>query len=122
MQGWVEAYETLNPVDHPDSVMVAFDSEGNQVGWTLMLGPSCPLLQQDWALPPLCGPNTGLIGCVGVDAGHRKAGVGLAMLCHAILNMKDRGIEGVFVDWVSMKDFYEKVGFKAWRRYRLAEI
>ncbi|KAL1853477.1 hypothetical protein Plec18170_005474 [Paecilomyces lecythidis] len=120
--GWVEAYETLNPVDHPDSVMVAFDSEGNQVGWTLMLGPSCPLLQQDWALPPLCGPNTGLIGCVGVDAGHRKAGVGLAMLCHAILNMKDRGIEGVFVDWVSMKEFYEKVGFKAWRRYRLAEI
>ncbi|KAJ9271552.1 CAZyme family GH3 [Paecilomyces variotii] len=120
--GWVDAYVTLNPVDHPSSVMVAFDPEGNQVGWTLMLGPSCPLLQQDWALPPLCGPNTGLIGCVGVDTEHRKAGVGLAMLCHAILNMKDRGVEGVFVDWVSMKDWYEKVGFEAWRRYRLAEI
>lgn len=102
--------------------MTAFDRHGNQVGWTLMLAPSSPLLQRDWAMPPLCGPQTGLIGCVGVDAAHRNAGVGLAMLCHAIRDMRRRGVEGVFVDWVSLKGYYEKVGFGVWRRYRSAEI
>ena len=98
--------------------MVAFDEKGNQVGWTLMLPPTSPLLQRDWALPPLCGPKTGLIGCVGVDMAHRKSGIGLALLCHAIEDMKQRGIEGVFVDWVSLNGWYEQIGFEVWRSYR----
>lgn len=117
-QGWVEAYMVLHPDKYPSNVMVAFDKEGNQVGWTLMLPPSSPLLQRDWAFPPLCGPKTGLIGCVGVDVAHRKGGVGLALMCHAIENMKQRGIEGVFVDWVSLDGWYEQLGFEVWRSYR----
>lgn len=117
-QGWVEAYMTLRPDKYPSNVMVAFDKEGKQVGWTLMLPPSSPLLQRDWAFPPLCGPKTGLIGCVGVDVAHRKGGVGLALICHAIENMKQRGIEGVFVDWVTLDGWYEQVGFEVWRSYR----
>lgn len=102
--------------------MVAFDSEGKQVGWTLMLSPSSPLLEHGWAMPSLCGPKTGLIGCVGVDKDQRNAGIGLALLCHAIENMKQRGIEGVFVDWVSKEGWYEQVGFEVWRSYRPGEI
>lgn len=102
--------------------MVAFDSKGKQVAWTLMLPPSSPLLDRNWALPPLCGPKTGLIGCVGVDQAYRKAGIGLALLCHAIENMKARGIEGVFVDWVSLDGWYEQVAFQVWRSYRPGEI
>lgn len=102
--------------------MTAFDPQGKQVGWTLMLSPSSPLLQHEWAFPPLCGPQTGLIGCVGVDVTYRNEGIGLALLCHAIENMKQRGIEGVFVDWVSLNGWYEKVGFQVWRSYRTAEI
>ena len=100
--------------------MVAFDSEGKQVAWTLMLSPL--LIQSRWAMPPLCGPKTGLIGCVGVDEEYRKAGIGLALLCHAIENMKQRGIEGAFVDWVSMDGYYEKLGFEVWRSYRPGQI
>ncbi|BDD56916.1 hypothetical protein MAP00_002331 [Monascus purpureus] len=120
--GWVEQYVELHPRDHPSSIMVAFDSRGKQVGWTLMLSPSSPILQRDWALPPLCGPKTGLIGCVGTDSAHRSQGIGLALLCHAIVNMKQRGIEGIFVDWVSLNGWYEKVGFQTWRSYRAASI
>ena len=87
-----------------------------------MVDPSTPLLDQQFACPALCGPRTGLIGCVGVDKSYRAAGVGLAMLCHAIENMKARGIEGVFVDWVSMNGYYEKVGFQVWRSYRPGNI
>lgn len=100
--------------------MVAFDPEGKQVAWTLMLPPH--LLQGRWAMPILCGPKTGLIGCVGVDQDCRKAGIGLALLCHAIENMKQRGIEGVFIDWVSMDGYYEKLGFEVWRSYRPGQI
>ncbi|OJJ51538.1 hypothetical protein ASPZODRAFT_57113 [Penicilliopsis zonata CBS 506.65] len=120
--GWVEAYIELNPSEYPSNVMVAFDSEGRQVGWTLMLPPSSSFLQRLWAFPPLCGPQTGLIGCVGVDKECRKAGVGLALLCHAMMDMKSRGIEGVFVDWVSLDGWYEQLGFKVWRSYRPGEI
>lgn len=49
---------------------------------------------------------------------HRKGGVGLALLSHAIENMKQRGIEGVFVDWVSLNGWYEQLGFGVWRSYR----
>lgn len=121
MQGWVEAFVTLHPAEYPDCVMTAFDADGQQVGWTLMLPPG-PALNQVWAFPQICGPRTGLIGCVGIDASHRKSGIGLAMICHAIENMKQRGIEGVFVDWVALDGWYEQVGFTTWRSYRPGEI
>ncbi|KAJ5793079.1 uncharacterized protein N7503_009057 [Penicillium pulvis] len=119
--GWVEAYVWLHPSKFPSCVMTAFDSEDRQVGWTLML-PPCPEMNQSWAFPQICGPNTGLIGCVGVDADHRASGIGLALVCHAVENMKQRGIEGVFVDWVALDGWYEQVGFKTWRSYRPGEI
>ncbi|KGO44213.1 Glycoside hydrolase, superfamily [Penicillium expansum] len=118
---WVEAYVALHPDKYPDSVMTAFDSQGQQVGWTLMLGPS-DALNESWAFPQTCGPNTGLIGAVGIDESHRKYGIGLALICHAIENMKQRGIEGVFVDWVALDGWYEQVGFETWRNYRPGEF
>ncbi|CAG7965501.1 unnamed protein product [Penicillium olsonii] len=119
--GWVEAYIKLLPEQYPDSIMTAFDSEGKQVGWTLMLGPS-ETLNTTWAFPQTCGPNTGLIGAVGIDEPYRKSGIGLAMICHAVENMKKRGIEGVFVDWVALDGWYEQVGFQTWRSYRPGEL
>ncbi|KAL3479279.1 FAD binding domain-containing protein [Aspergillus californicus] len=101
-KAWIDMYHQLNPTEHPDSIMTAFDSEGRQAGWTLMLSPSLDILQMNWALPPLCGPQTGLIGCVGIDKQDRGSGIGLALVSHAIMDMRERGIEGVFVDWVSM--------------------
>lgn len=108
----------LHPDKYPFSVMTAFDKQGNQVGWTLMLHFSSPLYQKGWAFPSLCGPNTGLLSCVGVDSAHRKEGIGLALVCQAVESMKQRGLEGVFVDWVSLDGWYEKVGFEVWRSYR----
>ncbi|KAL5001120.1 acyl-CoA N-acyltransferase [Aspergillus recurvatus] len=119
---WVDIYHNLNPDSHPSSIMTAFDAHGAQVGWTLMLSPSSSLLQSNWAMPSVCGSNIGLIGCVGIDKEHRKSGVGIALVAHALRDMKDRGIEGVFVDWVSVEGFYEKIGFNTWARYRTGEI
>ncbi|KAL2867082.1 putative beta-N-acetylglucosaminidase [Aspergillus lucknowensis] len=119
---WVDMFFQLDPKEHPSSIMAAFDPRGKQVGWTLMLSPASRVLQENWALPPLCGPKTGLIGCVGIDKDARGTGIGVALVSHAVENMRGRGIEGVFVDWVSMEGYYEKLGFEVWRSYRVGEI
>ncbi|KAI9830542.1 MAG: hypothetical protein M1819_005500 [Sarea resinae] len=119
--GWVEAYAFLQPEKYPSNIMVAFSPSGEQIAWTLMLDPSSSILSL-YAFAPLCGPNTGLIACVGVDQAHRGSGVSIPMLAYAIEDMRRRGIEGVLVDWVAMKGFYEKAGFSVWREYRSGEI
>lgn len=97
--------------------MVAFDAETNaQLGWTLMCSPSAVVLD-DFAFINLLPSkdNTGLIGCVGVDKAARGKGVGLALLVKAIENMKERDVEGVMIDWVTIRGFYEHLGFEvAW--------
>lgn len=102
--------------------MAAFDRNGAQIGWTLMLSPDDPYLSANWACPYLVGPRTGIIGCVGVDAAYRSQGVGLAMLCHALEDMKNRGVEAAFVDSTDIVDWYAKIGFVKWKEYRHAEI
>jgi beta-N-acetylhexosaminidase len=92
--------------------MVAFDENGGQVGWTLMCSPSS-LVCQEFAFLPLMPSKekTGLIACVGVDRAARKKGVGLALLVKAMENMRERGIEGVCIDWVVIRGFYETLGY-----------
>lgn len=101
--------------------MVAFDSNAAQIGWTMMCSPQS-MICESFAFLPLTGSKTGLIACVGVDAEARKGGVGVAMLASAIENMKKRGMEGVLIDWVVIRGFYEKLGFEVWREYEGHEL
>lgn len=126
-QGWVETYISLHPSKHPSSIMAAFDQRtGTQIAWTLMLSPDDDFVAQNWAFSPLASGKlslkTGIIGCVGVDASHRSRGVGLALLCHAMEDMKKRGVEAVFVDSTDIVGWYGKVGFGRWKEYIHAEI
>ncbi len=66
--------------------------------------------------------KTGLIAAVGVDKSARGKGVGLALMVKAMENMKERGIKGVFIDWVVIKDFYEKLGFETFWEYEGYEV
>ena len=102
--------------------MVAFDSTGAQVGWTLMCSPSS-LVCQDFAFLPLMPSKekTGLIACVGVDESARKKGVGLALLVKAMENMRERGVEGVCIDWVGIRGFYETLGYEVFWEYETYE-
>jgi beta-N-acetylhexosaminidase len=94
--------------------MVAFDPDTNeQIGWTLMCSHNA-VISDIFAFMPLMPSKeekTGLIAAVGVDKSARGKGVALALLVKAIENLKERGVEGVFIDSVVIKDFYEKLGF-----------
>ncbi|KAL4954502.1 hypothetical protein BDW69DRAFT_205182 [Aspergillus filifer] len=118
---WVNAYRTLHPTKYPECIMVGYDPTGRQAAWTLMLPPD-PLVDKIWAMPAVCGPLTGLIGCVGVDKEQRGTGIGIALVAAAMESLKRRGVEGVFVDWVAIEGFYERLGFGIWGRYRVGEI
>lgn len=116
-EGWVAAYEVLVEKGLHDQIMVAFDSQDNQVGWTLMIEPGLPVWTS-LACPPVVGDRTGLIACVGVDKQARSAGIGLALVDNAVRDLRRRGLQHVFVDWVVLEGWYEKLGFKIWRDYQ----
>jgi beta-N-acetylhexosaminidase len=112
-QAWVNAYERIAAANQYHEVMVAFDSKtGEQVGWTLMCSHSA-VICDDFAFLPLAPSKakTGLIACVGVDEAARGKGIGLALLVRAMENMRERGVEGVLIDWVVIRGFYENLGF-----------
>lgn len=99
--------------------MVAFDPETNaQIGWTLMCSHSA-LISDTYTFLPLLPSKekTGLIAAVGVDESARGKGVGLALMVKAIENMRERGIEGVFIDSVAIRGFYEQLGFETFWEY-----
>lgn len=65
--------------------------------------------------------KTGLIACVGVDEKSRGKGVGLALLIKAMENMRQRGLEGVLIDSVELRGFYETLGYEVFWEYERYE-
>lgn len=79
-----------------------------------------------WLLPstywhPLLGENYGGLGPVGLAAAHRKRGLGLALTALAVADLQRRGVSRMGIDWTTLIGFYEKLGFKVWKRYLQAE-
>ncbi|KAH7128048.1 hypothetical protein B0J13DRAFT_143270 [Dactylonectria estremocensis] len=116
---WGQAYEALAAYGQHHEIMVAFDPDTNtQIGWTLMCSPSA-IINSIFAFLPLAPSKekTGLIAAVGVDESARGKGVGLAMMVKALESMRERGVEGVFIDSVAIRGFYEQLGFETFFEY-----
>lgn len=47
----------------------------------------------------------------------RKKGTGLGMVFAAQNYLISKGVDGIFIDWVILDNFYEKAGYECWRRY-----
>lgn len=120
MQSWFPAYEALAAYGQHDQVMVAFDPETNvQIGWTLMCSHTA-IVSHIFAFLPLMPSKekTGLIAAVGVDKSVRGKGVGLALMVKAIESLQQRGMEGVCIDSVVIRGFYERLGFEVHWDYK----
>ncbi|KPM43212.1 hypothetical protein AK830_g3350 [Neonectria ditissima] len=116
---WGKAYEATATYGQHHEVLVAFDPDTNaQIGWTLMCSHSAIISDTISFLPLMPSKEkTGLISAVGVDKSARGKGVGLAMMVKAIENMQARGIEGVCIDSVLVRGFYEQLGFETFWEY-----
>lgn len=71
-------------------------------------------------------PATGKIGSISVTRQHRRRGIGLAMMYHALGAFYRRGIRRVVLDtdagsWTGSYRVYERAGMHVFRRERLYE-
>ena len=107
---WVGWFERLD-----SSVLVARDRAGAVAGTLLFRGPLGATIYE-----PLLGPDAGTIGCVGVAAPARGAGVGSAMVARASELLRDAGTRACHIGWTRRERFYTRVGYSPWRRYHMA--
>lgn len=107
---WVGWFERLD-----SSVLVARDRVGAVAGTLLFRGPLGATIYE-----PLLGPDAGTIGCVGVAAPARGAGVGSAMVARASELLRDAGTRACHIGWTERERFYTRVGYSPWRRYHMA--
>ncbi len=107
---WVVWFERLD-----SSVLVARDRAGAIVGTLLFRGPLGATIYE-----PLLGPAAGTIGCVGVAAPARGAGVGSAMVARASELLRDAGTRACHIGWTRREEFYARLGYVPWRRYHMA--
>lgn len=61
----------------------------------------------------------GQIGPIGIAAGHRGQGYGLALVDAAVQELRRRGVRGCIVDWTGHTAFYGRLGFVPYRKYRM---
>jgi beta-N-acetylhexosaminidase len=108
---WVGWFERLD-----SSVLVARDRAGAVAGTLLFRGPPGATVYE-----PLLGPDAGTIGCVGVAAPARAAGVGSAMVARASELLRDAGTRACHIGWTGRERFYTRVGYSTWRRYHMAK-
>jgi GNAT superfamily N-acetyltransferase len=107
---WVVWFERLEA-----SVLVARDRAGGVVGTLLFSGPPGATIYE-----PLLGRDAGTIGCVGVAAAARGAGVGSAMVAKASELLRDAGTRACHISWTQRERFYARLGYVPWRRYHMA--
>jgi len=63
----------------------------------------------------------GGLGPMGVAPRMRGRGLGLALVDRAAVHLARRGVAAMVIDWTVLLDFYGRLGFAPWRRYRHGE-
>lgn len=101
-----------------DFVIVLEGEEVEGFCWTSHYRSSIYLANTTWHLA--LGERYGGLGPIGVSERLRGQGLGLALLCKAVGYLRDLGVHRMCIDWTGLLDFYGKIGFTPWKRYRHA--
>lgn len=91
---------------------------GDQVkGFCRINDPQSEIIAQNVYWAPLFADGLGGVGPLGVDASERGKGYGLAIVQAAIAFLRKRGIRHIVIDWTTLIEFYEKLGYRVWKTY-----
>ena len=110
---WTAFYE--HQLTLPGTVLVA-RADGKIVGTCTVEGPA----EYDFLWRELVRGAVGAFGCVGVDPGARRHGIGLAMVARACELLSARGAEVCYCAYTYLEDWYAQLGFTRWRGYTMA--
>ena len=116
-QRWAEdTAARFNVGDHEDILII--EQDGAPVAFchsfhsgSRLLGPSVYWHRHQYR-------NYGGIGPVGVRESYRGKGFGRQIVEEALNYLATKGVVETVVDWTAIGPFYEKMGFKSWRRYQ----
>jgi GNAT superfamily N-acetyltransferase len=111
---WAEYYQESRIKEHPKNFFFAHKGDEIIGVSTLWIGNS------NWDM--LFENSVGGGGALGVSEKWRGKGVGSAMKCWGTEKIKSSGIKYVWVGWTSSISFYEKLGFKIWRKFIDAKL
>lgn len=70
----------------------------------------------------LLGEAYGGLGPIGLAHSTRGKGLGLALLCKGVEYVQTQGASRMAIDWTDLVDFYARIGFRVWKRYRYASL
>jgi beta-N-acetylhexosaminidase len=98
----------------PELVLLARTRSGAIAGTLLLDGPDA-----DTVFAPMLGPAAGTIGCVGVDPALHGQGIGTALVVRASVILGQAGVRACHIGWVTRESFYQRAGYRPWRRYAM---
>ncbi|ORY23922.1 hypothetical protein BCR39DRAFT_548233 [Naematelia encephala] len=114
--GWPDMFPALLDAGQSQDIWCAFDKSGQVIGATVAaLEPDGPMLEV-LAWPATIGKRCASIACVGISSKSRGTGAGVALVASATMNLARRGADGCFIDWVSLKGFYQRCGYEPWAK------
>jgi GNAT superfamily N-acetyltransferase len=102
----------------PGEIIVAVEHGENVVGFAHTFSTRSIVVGSPIMWRSLIGTNYGGLGPIGVSKDHRKIGLGLELLNFSITRVAETGAEAMVIDWTGLVDFYGKVGFHVWKRYK----
>ncbi len=115
--GW--HYDTHRFFDRggvPSDVVVVLEDRAI-VGFAHTHTPDSVELRGSIQWVPPSAKRWGGLGPIGIAATHRRRGIGFALLCAGVQQLKARGVEDLVIDWTDLLDFYGRLGFRIWKRY-----
>ncbi|KAI5791556.1 glycoside hydrolase superfamily [Pyronema domesticum] len=125
--GWVEKYRQLKETGDEADAIVAFKEGGEILGAVLVFSEAGNnQIARDIPWPRVIGNRTGGLGFVGVKPTDPKSatpeietlGVRKGLIVAALIELKQRGLRGCFIDWADDIETYTSLGFKEWGKYR----
>lgn len=116
---WLKHYEHCARLGNYQDILVARDQNqsGQVVGTLLTSTPQSHPERTEviWRVP--LGYDAGSLGAVGVAYSEQGRGIGIALVARASELLRERGVRNCYIDWVSITDFYAKLGYSKWRAY-----
>ncbi|MBA2394336.1 MAG: GNAT family N-acetyltransferase [Ktedonobacteraceae bacterium] len=119
---WVDHFQRVAGVGDYSDIVMARDATGEVVASTAIYSKLSHPSRCDVLWEPLLNNHTGAIGCVGVAQAERGRGIGLSLVAHASELLRDQGLTSCYIDWVSLTDFYARLGYEKWRAYQMSEL
>lgn len=104
--------------DPGDLILLQEASSARVLGFCRICRGLDPWLQPGLYWRSLLEGRTGALGPIGIDAGQRGRGLGLALLRRGLQELGAYGASRVVIDWTDQVGFYAPLGFRIWKTYR----